>query len=1220
MKRIPCMIITCILLFLCVVPVNVSATTHAPARVINVVYDDSGSMYSGVDTWCRAKYSMEVFSAMLGDTDKMNVYYMSDYRAGSSVPPRISLDGADGSDVNVAKIHNQKTTANNTPFNAVKKAYADLDVAAADEKWLIILTDGEFEDGRMSSSEIDSFLANKSQDIKVMFLGMGQNAAGITEDIASNIFYVEAKTNAQILNRITEICTRVFNSNKLELNVSAKTCSFDVPMAELTVFAQGANVEIAGIKRSDGSLVQSSKTPVEVKYSECDATNYSNQPVTDLLGKIATFKDDFPAGDYAVEVSGAETVEIYYKPNIAVAAYLTDSTGQSVTNLSNLAAGEYTISFGFVKAGTSDPVAASTLLGDVSYEAVVTNNGVTHEKVYSNGDKIQIEEGPLAIDVTAHLLTMVIRPVSDDEVLQELHLAGIETDDAFGALGKLLHKYTFADNSVFTVHSIRTTVDEFTTISSCVYTITDEAFDKFFSDSLRNAYFILEDEKNEESYIDAKLFNHVTQVILPGQFVTYDGKYYAAKYVSPQSGVVLRRASDLYGGRKYYRQIRRYVFDGEQDNIIWQRKVGDIEFAEIQIDFHVDTSGYLEMADSHNLRTAKVIDFSEDPTVEYYSRKYHNKSVLRIKLPDSDEKIRFTICLLLSEIFKTVFPDGWQYIAVSTRQPDDIGGMLNYMLYKLDGAFEDGYIYVIEDSSIDLGLLSAIEKNFTKLMEIAADFLDWHYEKMREPASKDPVPVKISVAEAAEKKKRNLIVRMLDRIRKLFNAGEPSERVEIPSAEKVEAETQKEHTGSGAEELEEAAPTASGGYDLDQTVQQEKTEESELAPVAGNGTSEYSLDEDDEALAAPNSEVTDVTPASSHGQEEAHLEDEFQPTEENDPDLVAIDGTDIFDNEGMPEDNDYLESSFVAMGLTPITKSRYQRECFLKFGFEEIDGRIQVDAVRKYLRVRGWSNNSLTLARKREVLARTEMDLTAVNHCDFCGLPLSGVSYERLNDGRVRCNDCSSSAIAKPDDFRELFYRTLGMMEDFFEIRYRVPIRVKMADARTVAKGAGMIFKPSTGVAPRVLGFAQRKNGKYSLLVENGSPRLATIDTMVHEMAHIWQYLNWDDKQIASIYGMNDASCSGIARDIVYEGMAMWASIQYLYQIGETFYAMQQETLAETRQDVYGIGFRLYQEQYPLVKDSSLLKYSPFSSFPTLEPSAVQAAVKSRCTKKECKC
>lgn len=101
------------------------------------------------------------------------------------------------------------------------------------------------------------------------------------------------------------------------------------------------------------------------------------------------------------------------------------------------------------------------------------------------------------------------------------------------------------------------------------------------------------------------------------------------------------------------------------------------------------------------------------------------------------------------------------------------------------------------------------------------------------------------------KKKRNLIMRMLDRIRKLFNAGEPSERVEIPSADKVEAETQKEHTDSGAETPEGTAPTASGEYDLDQIAQQEKPEESELAPVAGNEASEYALDEDVEAQAAP---------------------------------------------------------------------------------------------------------------------------------------------------------------------------------------------------------------------------------------------------------------------------------------------------------------------------------------------------------------------------------
>jgi hypothetical protein len=353
---------------------------------------------------------------------------------------------------------------------------------------------------------------------------------------------------------------------------------------------------------------------------------------------------------------------------------------------------------------------------------------------------------------------------------------------------------------------------------------------------------------------------------------------------------------------------------------------------------------------------------------------------------------------------------------------------------------------------------------------------------------------------------------------------------------------------------------------------------------------------------------------------EEHPEDDFEPNDTDDPDLVHIDGTDIFDNEGMPEDNEYLEMCFQEMGLTPLRKSRYQKECYLKFGFEEIDGRIQIEELRRYLRVRGWSNNALTLARKREALAPTQLDTNAVNHCDFCGLPLTGVSYEKLNDGRVRCNDCSSSAISTLDDFRELFYRCLDLMEDFYEIRYKVPISVRMADAREVGKGAGMVFRPSTDVAPRVLGFAQRKHGKYSLIVENGSPRLATIDTIVHEMTHIWQYLNWKDSDITRIYGMNKKSCTARARDILYEGMAMWAAIQYLYQIGETYYAARQEVLAESRQDVYGIGFRLYREQYPLVKDSSLLKYTPFSTFPTLEPEVVKSAVKAACREKECVC
>ena len=139
-----------------------------------------------------------------------------------------------------------------------------------------------------------------------------------------------------------------------------------------------------------------------------------------------------------------------------------------------------------------------------------------------------------------------------------------------------------------------------------------------------------------------------------------------------------------------------------------------------------------------------------------------------------------------------------------------------------------------------------------------------------------------------------------------------------------------------------------------------------------------------------------------------------------------------------------------------------------------------------------------------------------------------------------------------------------------------------------------MVFKPSKEYTARVLGYAQYRHGNYSLLVENGSPRLAMINTMVHEMTHIWQYLYWDDAQIKRIYG------DGSNRDLVYEGMAMWASIQYLYLIGETSYAMKQELIAASREDVYGVGFNLFREKYPIIKDSAMVRFSPFTVFPPI--------------------
>ncbi len=848
------------------------------------------------------------------------------------------------------------------------------------------------------------------------------------------------------------------------------------------------------------------------------------------------------------------------------------------------------------------------------------------------------------------LIMMSMHQVSESEIAAEFRLAGIDDSDIPTKLSELLRTYTFASDKIIKPTNEKSEIDELGIFTTNFYSISDEDFDSNFEDTLKNAYYVIEDEVDEKSYIDAKLFSHVTQTILPGQYVTYDGKYYVAKYVAPSSGVILRRPSDLFEGRKYYRQIRKYnilkaapdmtpVFEGvySDDRVVSCKTITDIEYAVYKTDFSVDTTGYLELNDNHDLRTARVVDFKKDPSANNYTRKYKNKSVLRIKLPGADVNVRFTLSLLLNEVFRSVYPDAWQYITVVSKQPEKIEGVLNYVVYPIEGEYDDDYIYVLEDSDIDLGLLESVEKNFTKFMEIVTDFLQWHFEKMREPEAKDPVSKEMKLREFEAKKKRGPFAKLMAGLRKILRLKpKEEEKVKIvvsdgaidstdpviPASNTDTSEKKPEGSGfTGEIKKPEDDKTSEDPADNDEGTSEVSDEEpKQEVPVDLKEEDDASVSSDEEDEIAEEDKATEETETPEEVTYTPAGDKNFEPEETEDPDIVAIDGTDIFDNAGMQVDDMDIEARLEEAGVSPIAKTKYQKLCYLKFGFSSFDDRIRFDDLHKYLRVHGWANNSYTLARTRASSVKSIIDAEAVNQCDFCGMPLSGVSFDKLNDGRIRCNDCSKSAIVNVDDFRELFYRTLELMQSFYDIEYRVPVSVKTADAKTVNKGVGRLFSPSKEFASRTLGYAQRKGKNFSLIVENGSPRLATIETIVHEMTHIWQYLNWSDAMISANYGMPDKSCTERARLIVYEGMAVWSAIQYLYQIGESYYASLAEEMYSRRKDPYGVGFVLYREHYPLSKDANSLGITPFDNPVPIDPIEVKAAVLSSCTSEECKC
>ena len=63
----------------------------------------------------------------------------------------------------------------------------------------------------------------------------------------------------------------------------------------------------------------------------------------------------------------------------------------------------------------------------------------------------------------------------------------------------------------------------------------------------------------------------------------------------------------------------------------------------------------------------------------------------------------------------------------------------------------------------------------------------------------------------------------------------------------------------------------------------------------------------------------------------------------------------------------------------------------------------------------------------------------------------------------------------------------------------------------------------------------------------------------------------------------------------IYEGMAKWSEIQYLFLINEADQAERTLENEVLRTDVYGYGLRLYLNEYPLSRGIVLEGDTPFN-------------------------
>ena len=719
-----------------------------------------------------------------------------------------------------------------------------------------------------------------------------------------------------------------------------------------------------------------------------------------------------------------------------------------------------------------------------------------------------------------------------------------------------------------------------------VFFISNPDFIKDFVSELKSASYIAEDERGERNYLGAELQGQVFQRHLPGQFFTFDGKYYEMLRITPAGEVLVRRAADHITGRPSYRQIRRYQIRNilPSDQMGDQTDISGFQISREYADLRVETDGYFRMERYHDFRTAKKVTVNGIP-----AREYRNKMVLRLDLPETEGKpvtpeIRATITLLINEVFRTLFAENSAFLTAVSRIPEQREYPLTA---SLESGGEDSSIYFIEDSQLDLGLLIAAERNIHRILEIVCDYLNWHFdeiEKSKNPPER-PTPPDYTVPETPEGEdgEKEKPKGFWGKVKAFFAAIGRAiagffrkiggffknlfKRKKKPEEEEpVPGETPAE---SGEAEPESSETPAQTG--------KAKPESSETPAQTGEAKPE-----------------SDETPAES-GEAEPESKESDEDGKEESRKLYSIRG---LHEEAVPEtgsqidieteDEELIHKPVPARRTEPLP---YHERYYLLYGFAPGEDSLSLDLVgtREYLNGLGFGVNPLSQARGAERLELEGYDpqKPGARFCDFCGAEIFGVEYETLKDGRDRCMRCGATAIKTGAEFTKIFHQVLRNMESFYGIRINASIKVKMVNSKRLNKMLGRSFVPTGNYDGRVLGVAIHDRSGYTLVVENGAPRVMSMMTMAHELTHIWQYLNWDRKAIVAKYGAEQEL-------EVYEGMAEWVEIQYAILINEQKTANIELIRTLNRNDEYGRGLAKYLQRYPFYESAGQMGETPF--------------------------
>ena len=437
-------LITLVLSFL-YFPINAKASADpGTGKIIYLVYDDSNSMHdNGKTRWSIAKYAMEVFGAMLTDADEMHIYPMSmiDKDNNYNESEILVLKGSDSGRVTTIRSMDGHFR---TPVEVLQHAGDDL-LASGDEreKWLVLITDGKFNDPSDINSPLDDDKARdilagyNDQGLNLVYLGIGDQAPEIAGDPDKGFFTYTADDGQEVIEQVTSVANQIFDhqilpDNHIQVNDKSVTLDIDIPTSQIVVFAQGDNPKVGALTQNGVEIQPTDKQPVQVNSDDVHEDGFNVEP--GLNGIVYVFEagdKPFSKEQLSLTVDGASSVQYYFKPGVIINTVLKQDDVEAQQN-DRLYRGEYAVELNFIDPTTGEVLTkdSSDLLSDAQMSLTVNNNG--NEQTFDGETgTITLEQGTVDISASAYFPTSNVSLTSEPrtyEILPDPEKLTLEID------------------------------------------------------------------------------------------------------------------------------------------------------------------------------------------------------------------------------------------------------------------------------------------------------------------------------------------------------------------------------------------------------------------------------------------------------------------------------------------------------------------------------------------------------------------------------------------------------------------------------------------------------------------------------------------------------------------------------------------------------------------------------------------------------------------------